>query len=154
MTTTAPADAFATAILATAPTAKGARTDILYGQGFRTTPHARGLLHWFHAERLVAYRSQGQRACTFLFRTLPLGAAGGTRIAGVDKPVRLLLQTTTTRQSALLASLLRRLLRNRREPAALPDLFYLRLQGVLSRRSAREGAVLALLACHDNEPRR
>lgn len=146
----------ATAILAThrLGTRKGSSTQLLYGPSFRTTEDARGQVHWIRPGQLVVFQARGNRLCTFVFRTVEATEVGGTRLPGVHRPVRLLIHTTTLRRALLLARLLRLLLRQGRDPAALPDIFYRRLDVVLSRRSTQDAQVQAMLTHYDTLEKR
>lgn len=124
-------------------------TSLVYGPSLRTTEDSRGRVHWVAPGQIVVYHARGQRPRTFVLRTLATPEPIGTRVPGVHRPVRLLVQTTTAARLGLLARFVRRLLREGRDPSALADVFYHRLDVLLSGRAPSDRLVRALLEHHD-----
>lgn len=143
--------ATATAVLATRTngTRHGTTTQLLHGLSLFRTDAPLGQLHWIPPHQLVIYQARSHRCRTFVFRTVMPTEAEVTRLAGVHRPVRLLSQAATLDRAALLARFVRWIVREGRDPSALPDVFYRRLDVILHRRGTKDALLQGLLAHHD-----
>jgi len=110
----------------------------------------------FAPNHVVAYvvRAHCRRPRLFLFRTLEVDDRLAARVPGVHPHVRLLAQLSTMGRVELVRRFFRGLT-SERDPADVPDAFYVRLGAALSGRSHAPDLVPALLqriAMNDGEP--
>jgi hypothetical protein len=145
-------DVPATAVLVTAAGGGQHRpaTALIHGCVRHTTPDPRGTLHWVSPGEIVLYGVRDSKSRTLIFRTP--GARREsivTRVPGVSLAVSLLTHTTTLTRRVLILRLFRKLIHAGRDPSALSDLFFAKLDIVLARRSPSFDAIEALMLQHD-----
>ena len=116
---------------------------VVHGLALERRPHPRGTVLTVAPGQIVVYCLRARSCRTFVFRTLERPEAYSSELPGVSPAVRLLLQTQTVGRLARLEDLVHYLAKTGRDPSALSDVFYSRLNAILagklprSRRSLR-----------------
>jgi hypothetical protein len=122
------------------------RSDLLYGTPRVMVTGTLGPVALFFAGELVAYRIRYRhRTRLFVFRTLEVDDRCAARIPGVRPRVQLLFDVHTVARVRLVRGLFAYLTKTGRDPARLPDGFYLRVGVALAGRLPQHKILLSLL---------
>jgi hypothetical protein len=123
------------------------RCDLVSGAPPVVITGGRGRVALFGPGEVVGYRIRYERRTRlFVFRTLASAEPRSTELPGVRPHVRLLVAVHSAGRAALAKRLFVYLARIGREPARLPDGFYLRVGVLLSGRLPRHKVLASLLS--------
>ena len=104
------------------------RCDLLHGTPREILTSSLGSVALFASGELVAYLVRSRRrTCLFVFRTLDVDDPLAATVSGVRPRVRLLLELRSAGRTRPVRRLFAYLARTQRDPASLPDGFYLRV---------------------------
>ncbi|MDP9002457.1 MAG: hypothetical protein M3O46_20385 [Myxococcota bacterium] len=123
------------------------RSDLVYGTPCEIVPGTLGPVALFASGELVAYLLRScRRGRLFVFRTLVVDDRLAAALPGVRPRVQLLLDTDSAGRSRLLRRLFTYLVKTSRDPARLPDGFFVRVGVALAGRLPAHKILLSLLS--------
>ncbi len=124
----------------------GLRAKLLWGTPESVVRGRRGLVALFRDGEIVAYVvTTSRRSHLFVFRTLPVDDRFAARVPGVSPHVRLLIDLSTAGRIRMMQRLFAYLVNTGRDPAAMPDAFYFRVQAALAGRLPTHKVLRSLL---------
>jgi hypothetical protein len=123
------------------------RCELVYGTPQEFIAGDLGPVALFRSGELVAYLLRSRRrARLFVFRTLVVDDRLAAALPGVRPRVELLLDTHSVGRSCLVRHMFAYLVKTSRDPAGLPDAFYVRVGVALAGRLPAHKILLSLLS--------